>query len=250
MRQDEHLRVLVESVANGRECGANARVARDRSALDRDVEIFPDEDPLVAQVRIRHPQNFHDTFDHAMVVSSMRFEKPHSLSYQEKTFTSVPSMTFVSVPSKIDEWGSWLKSLDTSGSSVYARTPLRGPELAAARISLLTSSTEVARFAVKVRSTSDTLMVGTRMERPSSLPFNSGITSPTAAAAPVLVGICDIVAERARRRSLWNTFVSTWSLVYEWMVVITPETSPMLSWSTLATGARQLVVQEAFEMTV
>jgi hypothetical protein len=32
---------------------------------------------------------------------------------------------------------------------------------------------------------------------------------PTAAAAPVLVGICDIVAERARRRSLWNTSVST-----------------------------------------
>src|ERR1700728_1324173 len=213
MREYENLRMLVERIANSRELRANARVARDRSALHRDVEISPNEDPLVAQVRVHHPQNLHDTFDHAMVVSSMRFEKPHSLSYQEKTFTSVPSMTFVSVPSKIDEWGSWLKSLAQSGSSVYARTPLRGPELAAARISILTSSTEVARFAVKVRSTSDTLMVGTRMESPSSLPFSSGSTRPTAAAAPVFVGICDIVADRARRRSEWKTSVSTWSLV-------------------------------------
>ena len=36
---------------------------------------------------------------------------------------------------------------------------------------------------------------------------------PTAAAAPVLVGIIDCVAERARRRSSWKTSVSTWSLV-------------------------------------
>ena len=38
-------------------------------------------------------------FDHASVVSSMRLEKPHSLSYQEHTFTMVPSMTLVSVAS-------------------------------------------------------------------------------------------------------------------------------------------------------
>jgi hypothetical protein len=103
MRQDENLRMLVERIANGRKRRANTRVARDRSALHRNVEIFPDQDPLVAQVRVRHPQDFHDTFDHAIVVSSIRFEKPHSLSYQAKTFTREPSITFVSVPSKIDE---------------------------------------------------------------------------------------------------------------------------------------------------
>ena len=32
----------------------------------------------------------------ATVVSSMRLEKPHSLSYHEMTLTIVPSMTFVS----------------------------------------------------------------------------------------------------------------------------------------------------------
>src|SRR5262245_34475402 len=38
-------------------------------------------------------------------VSSMRFEKPHSLSYQDDTFTSRPD-TLVSVASNEDEAGS------------------------------------------------------------------------------------------------------------------------------------------------
>ena len=38
-------------------------------------------------------------FDQAVSVSSMRFEKPHSLSYHEHTLTSVPSITLVSVAS-------------------------------------------------------------------------------------------------------------------------------------------------------
>ncbi len=44
-------------------------------------------------------------FDQASVVSSMRLEKPHSLSYQAHTFTSVPPMTLVSVASKVEEAG-------------------------------------------------------------------------------------------------------------------------------------------------
>ena len=112
------LRVLIERVADRRQRGANARIARDHTILHRHVQILPDQDPLVAQVRVRHPQDLHDAFDQASVVSSMRLEKPHSLSYQEHTFTSVPSMTLVSVASKIDECGSWLKSTDTSGASL------------------------------------------------------------------------------------------------------------------------------------
>src|SRR6202050_1833605 len=63
--------------------------------------------------------------------------------------------------------------------------------------------------AVKLKSTKDTLMVGTRIAKPSISPFNSGNTRPTAAAAPVLAGIMDMVAERARRKSEWYTSVST-----------------------------------------
>src|SRR4051812_48772324 len=43
-------------------------------------------------------------FISATVVSSMRFEKPHSLSYHDETFTSRPD-TLVSVASKFDEAG-------------------------------------------------------------------------------------------------------------------------------------------------
>ena len=53
----------------------------------------------------------------ATVVSSIRLENPHSLSYQLDTLTRRP-VTFVSVASKIDERASWLKSLETSGIGV------------------------------------------------------------------------------------------------------------------------------------
>ena len=54
----------------------------------------------------------------ATAVSPMRFEKPHSLSYQVRMRTMVPSMTLVWSMWNTDERGSWLKSEDTSGSSV------------------------------------------------------------------------------------------------------------------------------------
>ena len=103
-----------------RQRGADARIAGDHAILHRDVEILADQDALAAQVQIRHAQDFHRSGlrHQASVVSSMRLEKPHSLSYQAQTLTSVPPITLVSVASKIDECGSWLKSTDTSGSSV------------------------------------------------------------------------------------------------------------------------------------
>ena len=54
----------------------------------------------------------------ATAVSAMRFEKPHSLSYQDRTRTKVPSITLVWSRWKIDERSSWLKSIDTFGLSV------------------------------------------------------------------------------------------------------------------------------------
>ena len=80
--------------------------------------------------------------------------------------------------------------------------PLSAPSEAALSTPF-TSSTEVSRPGVKVRSTRLTLGVGTRIAEPSSLPFNSGSTSPTARAAPVVVGIIDMAAARARRLSEW-----------------------------------------------
>jgi len=56
-------------------------------------------------------------FISATVASSIRLLKPHSLSYQLLTFTRRPD-TLVSVASNTEEWASWLKSTDTSGSSL------------------------------------------------------------------------------------------------------------------------------------
>ena len=94
----------------------------------------------------------------------------------------------------------------------------------------------------------DPSITGTRMDMPSSLPFSSGRTSEVALAAPVVVGMMFCAAARARRRSLCAKSRITWSLVYAWIVVIRPLTMPKLSSSTLAIGATQLVVHDAFEM--
>src|ERR1700716_4186405 len=123
----------------------------------------------------------------------MRLEKPHSLSYQLMTRTRVPSMTLVWSIWKVDEWGSWLKSIDTLGWSVQPRMPFSW--LAAASFTaLLISSLSVLRLPTNLKSIIETLGVGTRIATPSSLPLSSGSTRPTALAAPVEVGIIDSAA--------------------------------------------------------
>src|SRR6516165_7154684 len=74
--------------------------------------------------------------------STQRLEYPHSLSYQDSTFTKSPSITFVYGASTIDEYGLPLKSIETSSSCEYARMPLSGPS-AAAFSAALTSSVVV-----------------------------------------------------------------------------------------------------------
>jgi len=53
-----------------------------------------------------------------------------------------------------------------------------------------------------VKSTTETLAVGTRMDIPVSLPLSSGMTFPTAFAAPVLEGMMFWAAVRPPRQSL------------------------------------------------
>jgi hypothetical protein len=63
--------------------------------------------------------------------------------------------------SKIEECGSPTMSLETMGSSVYLRMPLRGPS-AAALYAALTSATVTGRDAVTVRSVMEPVGTGTR----------------------------------------------------------------------------------------
>src|SRR6185312_11671661 len=71
---------------------------------------------------------------------------------------------------------------------------------------------------------------------------------PMGFAAPVEVGTMLSAAARARRRSLWGASWRFWSWVYAWIVVMRPRSIPNVSLSTFAMGARQFVVQDAFEM--
>jgi hypothetical protein len=59
----------------------------------------------------------------------------------------------------------------------------------------------------------ETSGVGTRMAMPSMRPFTSGSTRDVALAAPVVVGMMDMAAARARRRSLCGRSRMFWSLV-------------------------------------
>ena len=151
-------------------------------------------------------------FPMATAVSPMRHEKPHSLSYQLRMRHMLPSMTLVWSVAKIDECGSWLKSIETSFSSVTPSTPCKGPAAAALTASLI-SSTQVSRDASNYRTTPETFGVGTRNATPSSLPASSGSTRPTALAAPVDVGIMLAAAARARYRSLCSVSNVGWSPV-------------------------------------
>ncbi len=58
--------------------------------------------------------DFYSALHSARQLSSMRLEKPHSLSYQASTLSSLP-FALVWLASKIDDSGLWLKSLETSG---------------------------------------------------------------------------------------------------------------------------------------
>ena len=92
---------------------------------------------------------------------------------------------------------------------------------------------------------SEAFSSGTRTASPFSLPSSSGKISPIAVAEPVVVGISETLAARARRRSLCGASTTACVLVRSCSVVIEPRSIPIPSWITLTTGARQLVVHEA-----
>src|SRR5205085_9463021 len=91
VRGDHHRCALLERVLDRRHRGADAGVVGDPRVLDRHVEIRADEYPLAAQVHVGHALELHrhyfasatPTSAKATATSSMRLEKPHSLSYQE-----------------------------------------------------------------------------------------------------------------------------------------------------------------------
>merc|ERR1719163_1526245 len=127
---------------------------------------------------------------------------PHSLSYHETSLTKVGVRPMHAPASKIDERESEMKSFDTTWSSVYPMIPLYSGDSAFALISALISSIVAPFSSLHVRSTTETSGVGTRNAMPVSLPLRSGITLPTAFAAPVDEGMMFWPAPRPPRQSL------------------------------------------------
>ena len=83
---------------------------------------------------------------------------------------------------------------------------------------------------------------------PVSLPFSVGSTRVTASAAPVDAGMMFSRIPRPKRQSLPDIPSTTFCVaVVAWTVVISPRLMPNESSSTLARGARQLVVRDAAE---
>src|ERR1700761_9084996 len=107
MRPHEELRARLHGLAQRRQRRTDAGITGDHPVGHRHVQILADQNTLARKREVRHAPDFHqDAFDQASVVSSMRFEKPHSLSYQAQTFTSVPPTTLVSVESNVEECAS------------------------------------------------------------------------------------------------------------------------------------------------
>merc|ERR1719178_573656 len=124
----------------------------------------------------------------------------------------------------------------------------------AAALQAATMSSYFAGFSkLTVRSTTETSGVGTRKAMPVNFPFKAGKHFPTALAAPVDDGMMFCDAQRPPRQSLpprLGPSTVSWVAVIACTVVIRPSTIPNLSLTTLVRGARQFVVQEAFETTV
>src|SRR5437660_1543437 len=102
MRQENNLSFFSRNLANIYENPVDAGSIGYLSVFHRDVEVGANEDLLAGEVHIvERPERGHGrcsrhrSFPMAAATSIMRFEKPHSLSYQARTRTNVPSITFV-----------------------------------------------------------------------------------------------------------------------------------------------------------
>merc|ERR1719421_2821806 len=183
--------------------------------------------------------------------STRRLEYPHSLSYQDTIFTKLLLREIPALMSTTDEVFSPTKSVETTSSSTYPRIPFMGPSASALIVATI-SSIEAPFSRRAVRSTTETSGVGTRKAIPVSLPFNSGITFPTALAAPVDEGMMFAEAQRPPRQSLpprLGPSTVNCVAVMACTVVINPSTIPNSSWTTFAKGAKQFVVHDALLTT-
>src|SRR5690606_16736443 len=110
VRREDEPSALLEDVPDRRETRPNPRIVGDRRTaalvLERDVVVDAQEDALPAERDLVDDAEAraHSLWPMCRITSTMRQEKPHSLSYQLRTLTSRFSITLVKGESKIDDW--------------------------------------------------------------------------------------------------------------------------------------------------
>jgi len=118
MRGEDQRGFALEELGESGKRPADAKVIGDGPALERDVQVGADEDPLPGDVaEIVERGQAHSEAATISTSSTSRFEYPHSLSYQPITLTRLP-MTIVDWASNVQDAGLPTTSLDTIGSSV------------------------------------------------------------------------------------------------------------------------------------
>src|SRR5262249_2671846 len=118
VRAHHDLRCTLQSLERRLE-RADAEVVGDPPTFDRDAQVRPTGDAFALDVEIvERWEAYSPARSRNRHRSTSRFEYPHSLSYQLKTFTRL-SFTIVSSELKIDECGLPTMSWETSGLSEY-----------------------------------------------------------------------------------------------------------------------------------
>ncbi len=122
MADHDHARALVGELAYGGGQALDAGEVGDPAVPHRHVEVGPQQHPPAGAVEVvdgpERGGGCHGQWaPNTAAVSAMRLEKPHSLSYQPHTRTSLPpSISAVWVLSNEQDAGWWLKSVLTQGS--------------------------------------------------------------------------------------------------------------------------------------
>ncbi len=104
MREHDHLRPLAGELDDGRREALDAGEVGDPAVAQRDVEVGAHEDALSPDIDpVERAPVRHQSDPNRAAVSLIRFEKPHSLSYQPMTRVSALSITAVCGASKLQE---------------------------------------------------------------------------------------------------------------------------------------------------
>ena len=117
----------------------------------------------------------------------------------------------------------------------------------AAALSIIPTTTGAAKATALVMPELKGKIDGIAIRVPTPDVSLTELTVEVALAAPVVVGMMDSAAARARRRSVCGRSRMFWSFVYEWIVTIDACRNPNVSRMTLTIGTRQFVVHDAFE---